>query len=172
MFIIDTVKPEDAQGAVAEAYGMFPARMGVPLPLRMFSASPELIEKQADVIKYYMGHESLSPPLLAAIRFSAARRLDYVPCVELNGRLLCAMGVPEEDLDKVVEAPDATPLEPREAALLAFVNKALDAPRDVERGDVDALCAQGWSQSAIFDAMAHGASLAAPAALFKALARD
>lgn len=172
MFIIDTVKPEEAQGGVAEVYGMFPPRVGVPKPLQLFSASPGLLERQAGFLSYFMGHDTLSPALLAAIRFAAARRLGYTPCVELNGRLLCAMGMAEADLDNVAEAPNATPLEPGEAALLDFVNKALDAPESVRRADIDALCEQGWSQADILDALAHGANMAGPAALFKALDRD
>lgn len=40
MFLLKTVKPEEATGEVAKAYGVFPKEVGVPAPMQLASASP------------------------------------------------------------------------------------------------------------------------------------
>ena len=172
MFLIDTVAPEAATGAVAEVYGMFPPHIGIPLSMQLFSASPGLMARQADTLGYYVGHDTLGHALKAAIRYVSARREGYEPCVEFNGGMLCAMGMTPADLEALMHDPASTPLEAREAALVSFVHKVQETPESVERADVDALCALGWSQGDVFDALVHGASLAGPASVFKALWRD
>ena len=172
MFLIDTVAPGAATGQVAEAYGMFPPNVNIPLSMQLFSASPGLMAKQADAIRYYVGHEALGHALKAAIRYVSARRAGYAPCEEFNGNMLCAMGMTPADLDALMHDPANTPLEPHEAALVAFVHKVQEAPESVARADIDALCDQGWTQADVFDALVHGASMAGPATLFKALWRD
>ena len=70
MPLIQTIKPEDATGELAELYGNITAMRGrVSNSAQIFSASPELIKQQMSFIEYYMlKQKSLSMPLLASIR--------------------------------------------------------------------------------------------------------
>ena len=43
MFLLETQHPDQATGTVAEVYAQFQGRMDVPAPLRLLSASPELL---------------------------------------------------------------------------------------------------------------------------------
>ncbi len=53
-------------------------------------------------------------------------------------------------------------------AMLLFVAKAIRSPETVTQEDVDALREVGWTDTDIFDAVFHGASMAGPSILFKA----
>jgi hypothetical protein len=55
MPLINTVKPENATGELAELYGKITAMRGrVSNSTQIFSASPELIKQQMSFIEYYM----------------------------------------------------------------------------------------------------------------------
>jgi len=88
MFVLDYQTPETATGAVAETYEIFrQKRSPVPGPLQLASASPGLFEVMFAQISYFMRHERLDFPLLAAIRFLAAQQVCFNHCVNLNVRL-------------------------------------------------------------------------------------
>jgi|GEM_PF-4887482 len=43
MFLLETIKPGEATGPVAEAYSIFPPEIGVIPPLELLSASPGML---------------------------------------------------------------------------------------------------------------------------------
>jgi len=53
--------------------------------------------------------------------------------------------------------PMTAPLPPKEKAMLAFVLKAVAERKPVTRTEIDALKKFDWSESDVFDAVAHGA---------------
>lgn len=159
MYLIDTVSREDATGVVAAAYGLIPPQIDIPVPLRLMSASPALLERQVGVIGYFRAHERLSPPLLASIRYVASQKTGYAPCAVFNAELLRAQGMSEADMASLSCKPAETPLEESEAALLAFVTKSLDEPQNIARGDVEALLALGWRESDVLDAVTMAANM-------------
>ena len=146
--------------------------MPVPLPLIMMSTSPQLAKWQGDLLKYYMGQETLSFPLLTSIRYLTAKEHGHPFCTNFNAGMLQAMGLTPEALAEVEKDPTNAPLEDNEKALLAFVIKAIDNPSEVSDADIEGLRSQGWSDQAIFDALFHGASMLAGSALYKALYKD
>jgi alkylhydroperoxidase family enzyme len=172
MFLLKTVKPEEAAGKVAEAYKVFPKEVGIPTPLQLMSASPGLLERQTGVIGYYMSHKKLTFPLLAAIRYLAALKTGHAFCTEFNGGMLLQMGMSASDLADLKSDPKTSNLEPEEAAMVAFVAKALDDPASVTKADIEALRGQGFEDADIFDALAHGANMYAGSVLFKAFVRE
>lgn len=165
MFRIATTPETALTGKAAELFALFPPQLGAPEPLRLLTASPGLLELQAGAIGYFGGHKALSLPLLAAIRYLAARRYEAPACVEFNGRLLRLAGLDEAGLEGLAADPGSAPLEPRERAMLAFVASALDgAPAGSE---LDALRALGWADSDILDAVAHAGSMQMPALIVR-----
>ena len=167
MFLVNTVAEGQARGKMKEVYDMFPG--SVPAPLRLCSASPGMFEQQAALIKYFMGHKTLSFPLLTAIRYISSDECGHEFCLDFNRQLLMRAGMGAEEIDAMKADPSTAPLEDNEQAMLVFVAKALRAPKSTSRADVDALRAQGWTDSDIFDALAHGANMLASAAVFNAL---
>lgn len=171
MFLLHTVRPEEAQGKVAEIYGAFPKEIGVPLALQLMSASPGYLERQFDVIRHFMSHPNLGFQLLAAIRYVVAAKVGHKACEDLNGGLLLRMGMTPEELAALLSDPAKSPLEEREAALFAFVLRAFEEPASVTAADVEALRGLGYADSDVFDALAHAAGMQAGSVMYKAFAR-
>jgi len=172
MFILKTVKPEEAIGKVAEAYSVFPKEMPVPAPLILMSASPELVHLQSGIIRHFMTHQKLDMGLLAMIRYLAAVENDYTFCINLNAGLLkMAGGFSDADLEALKANPENAPLEDFQKALLLFVLKVVKTPEEVQETDVEKLREMGWSDQDIFDAAFHGAAMIGAGKLYKAFSR-
>lgn len=167
MFMIDYVTPEKAEGVVAEVYSFFPKTMGVPDSVQIASASPGLLKSQGETIKYFSaGQDELSFHLLAAIRFVAATHFCHDYCVMLNSGMLKSAGLSEAEVNGLKENPSAG-FEEKEAALLAFVAKALDAPASIGQADIETLRELGWSDRAMFDAVAQAGQMAWASLVFR-----
>ncbi len=171
MMLLQTVEPGRATGKVARIYAAFDRAGEVPLPMRLLSASPGLQEQQFQLLGYFMSHPHLGFPLLAAIRYVAARLSCHDACMAFNGTLLQRLGMSPAEVEALAEDGACAALEDREAALLAFVRKALAAPEAVSAGDVATLRAMKWTDADLLDAVAHGANLIASSVLHKAFVR-
>jgi hypothetical protein len=171
MFRLQTIDPQQASGAVAEAYQIFPPQIGVPAPLQMLSASPALVPLQAGFIKHFMSHPNLSFKLQALIRYLSAADQGFSFCVGLNGNMLKATGLNDVDLEALHEDPSQAPLVEREKSMLLLTRKALRTPETLTDTDFDQVRALGYSDADIMDALWIGAGMKAQAALFKALVK-
>jgi len=166
MFLIDYVEPEKAEGKIAETYGMFPKRIGVPASLQVFSASPGLLERQSEIIKYFFRHPNMEFQVLAAIRFLGASHFKHEYCVGLNSRILKMAGVKEDELTQLADNP-ACVFEEKEAALLTFVIKSLKDPSAIGVSEVQEARNAGWTDTDLFDAMAQAAQMSAAGIIYK-----
>lgn len=171
MFLLKTHSPEEAAGKVAEIYSIFPKQIGVPVPLQLLSASPGILERQAEMIRYFMTHPRLTPGLLASIRYAVAAKTGHKACEALNIGILKSMGMEDAEIAKLPAAPSSAPLEEHEEKMFSFVLRAFDDPACVTENDVKALNAAGWTDSDVLDALYHAASMLAGSVLFKAFVR-
>jgi len=171
MYLLETVDPDKAQGAVAEAYSIFKNLGGVPIPLRLLSASPGIIERQAAMIGYFRNHPNLSPGLLAAIRYAVASKTGHLACEALNKDILGRMGVKDKEISGLADATGETPLEENEEALFRFVISTFENPASVTPEGLAALRERGWTDNDILDATFHATSMLASSVLFKAFVR-
>lgn len=171
MFLVTTVDREKAQGAVADAYSLIPAQVDLPVPLVLLSASPGLLERQAAMVRYFRTHERLSPALQASLRYVASERFGHSPCALFNHALLRAQGMSDEDIANLSCKPTKA-LDETEAALLAFVTRAIDDPRSVTRAQIDALLAEGWREADIVDATQVAANMLGLSLMYKTFVRD
>jgi len=172
MFLLKTVSPVEATGKIAEIYGIFPKKVGVPVPLQLMSASQGMLERQIEIIKYYMSHPNLSFPLLAAIRFLCASECNYGFCINFNKHMLMAQGMTETDIEKMIHDPEAAPLEDKEKAMLKFVLFAVRSPNDVQPSDIEKLRNMGWADTDIYDAVTHGANMVGASIVNNAFTRS
>jgi alkylhydroperoxidase family enzyme len=159
MPLIDTVTPEKANGQVAAVYGDITKVFGrVPNAMQMFSASPAQLNSQWESMGYYLKHPALSFPLLAAVRMLVSKENNCHYCIGMNGGLLINMAkwTPEQVAATKHDAM-AAPLSEKEKAMLAFVLKTVAERKSVTRPEIDKLAKLGWSESDVFDAVAHGA---------------
>lgn len=172
MFLLNHVKPEEATGKVAEAYGLFPPEIPVPEPMLMMSASPDLAFLQSNVVRYFRSQEKLDLGLLATLRYLVASECDYSYCRNFNAGLLQqAGGMSAGDLETMRANPESAPLEESQKELVLFVLKAVKTPEKVTQADVEKLRQLGWSDRDIFDATYHGASMVALSLMFKAFVK-
>lgn len=167
--LLKTVAPDQAAGRLKEIYDFFPSELGVPKTLQLYSASPELLERQLGFISYFRGHQRLSSGLLAAMRYSVAVKSGHAACEAFNRKLLGKMGLEEQEISQLPGNADHKALEPKEQALLDFVLKALDAPATATREDIDALLKQGYEESDVLDAMVMAGNMVSSSLVWKTL---
>ncbi|MCP4020574.1 MAG: hypothetical protein GY729_01925 [Desulfobacteraceae bacterium] len=158
MPLLETVKPEDAQGKVKEAYDFFNGMAGmIPLPIQMVSTSPDLLSNLIDTVKYYVNESNLSFSLLAHIRLLVAKEEDYPYCLNLNQTILKDMGgLSQEQVDAVLEDEGQASLEEKEVEMLKFVMKVVKDPAMSEMSDISKLRELGWTDKDIYEAVYEG----------------
>jgi len=170
MPLIQTVSPAQAQGQVAEIYRQIESALGrVPNAFQLYSSNPALLALQWSQVAYYLGHPSLSFPLLGCIRMlvSQHNKCDY--CIDFNAAMLMEhAGFTTEQIADAKWDPAATPLPAKDLAMLLFVLKATRLPQAVNPGDIEALREMGWSDGDILDATTHGARNMAADVVFNA----
>lgn len=172
MYKIAYVTPDKTETAPESVRNVYEAFQGkeIPEPLQLLSASPSLLANKFENIHYYMSHETLSFPLLAAIRYAVARSCSYECCTDFNDGLLKRCGMTPSDIETLyayaegsrTETMDSG-LEDREQKLVRFVISAVQDPKSVNDDQLAALRAEGWSDKDIFDALCHGANMVSAA---------
>ncbi|MGE4296425.1 MAG: carboxymuconolactone decarboxylase family protein [Desulfovibrionaceae bacterium] len=171
MFKLAYTAPENATGKIKELYDIFPPQIGVPLPMQLLSASPDMLAQRMDVIKYYMNHPELDFPILAAIRLIASTELCFDFCVNLNAGMLQRVGMTGEQVASLLGDMADVPFDAKEVALLKLIQKVVRDPKTVSDADVAACREAGWSDAAILDASGQAASMAVPARLMAAFVK-
>jgi len=173
MALIQTVEPDKAEGQVKEIYDFMQKNAGViPAPLQLASASPKMLDTVWQSIQYYSQHPSLGFGLLSSIRYLVAQQYDYTFCTGFNKNLLKMQGLSDDDIEKMENDPLEAPLDDKDRAMVAFVVKAVKTPDAVEKQDMDILHEQGWADSDILEALAHGTNMIASSILTKTFKMD
>jgi alkylhydroperoxidase family enzyme len=160
MALIQTTPPEKAEGKLAELYAEVEQSFGmIPKSVQLLGVSPTLLDNQLQLIGHYMGHSTLSTPLLAMIRMLVSNACKSPFCTNLNTGLLLKAGVTQDQVFAMQADPNQAPLAEKEKALLLLVLKACDNPHSVVAADVERVKGLGWSDPDILDAVAHGARM-------------
>lgn len=169
MALIQTVAFEQAEGKVKEVYDrLMETARTIPLPMKMMSASPDLLAVQIQGLAHYFRHPTLGGPLLGYIRLLVAHRFNYPYCVEFNSGLLQMLtDITDAQLDSVKTDPSTALLDGKDKAMLLFVLKSVSSPDDVNQQDIDALKELGWTETDMFEAAHHGADMIRHGTLFK-----
>jgi hypothetical protein len=172
MFVLDYQTPEKATADVAEIYDHFiQKRSPVPAPLQLMSTSPGLLKVFFDQIKYFMHHQALTFPLLAAIRFLAAQEVCFDHCTNLNRLWLTKTGLSEQDMADLAAGHKVEAFSEAENALLRTVAKVLRKEKIAE-SEVRHLHDLGWKDSDILDACAQGTNMIGTSRLFAAFSQQ
>jgi alkylhydroperoxidase family enzyme len=149
----DEEKVDAILGAIEERVGF------VPDGLRLYSISPPLLETFVGNIGYFnAGGTELPPTLSAMIRYQVSWNADCRFCIDMNEGFLTNLGLALDDIRASRDNPDAAPLPENEKVLLKLAIKAVQEPEAVSEVDIDLARQAGWSDRAIFDAVAQAAS--------------
>jgi uncharacterized peroxidase-related enzyme len=157
MTFIRTIPPADADGRVREIYQETQSRFGyVPNWAQAFSLRPGIADAWAALLRSIRSHLSARGYELATLAAARALRSSY--CALAHGTVLA---------DTVLDAPAVTaiaagqadaPLESRERAMMAFVEKLVRHADQITVSDVDGLRSHGYRDEEIFDLAAAGAA--------------
>jgi alkylhydroperoxidase family enzyme len=173
MALIQTTPPEKAEGKLAELYAEVEQMFGrVPNNARMLGVSPALLENQLQLMEHYMGHPTLSTPLLAMVRMLVSKACRSPYCQNLNSGILLKIGLTMEQIRAVQADPAQAPLDEKHKALLLFVLKSCDNPHSIAAEDVDQIRSLGWNETDILEAVAHGARMVGTNIIFNTFKID
>jgi len=154
-----TVNSED-QAKVKAIFDQVEAQMGfVPDGLKLYSISPPLLESFVGNVGYFMTHKTLSPELLAMIRYLISNDAHCRFCIDFNASLLInKLGKSQDQLNAATENPDNSPLTSNEIILLKIALASIENPEKVTKEDLDKARAAGYSDRDLFDAVAIAAN--------------
>jgi hypothetical protein len=169
--LLNHTPPDEAEGRIADAYSVLPPGVPVPEPLILHSASPELLTRQVELLRYFMNHPRLDMELLAMTRYVLAHRFKYQFCYDFNGMILQAAAMmSDEELATLREHPEIVELDEARKALFLFALKVVENPTGVTPQDIEVLRELGWTDQDVFDMSFHAASFLSTSVLWKAFA--
>lgn len=170
MPLINTIKPENATGELAELYEQIKGMRGrIANSAQLFSASPGLLKQQMSFIGHYLNHKSLSTALLACIRMLISDKNSCSYCIDFNASMLInLLGWTPKEIEAMRANPSNAKLNEKEKAMLLFVLKAVRTPHDINANDVQKLRDLGYDDGDILDATNHGARMGAIDVIFDA----
>ena len=124
-------------------------------PANVFTAQPKIYGPWSTMSQALMnGPSPLTPgerEMIAAYVVGVAG-CDYAYVAHCEAAY--AWGIEEGLIDKLLDAPDDAPLDPKFRPLLAFVRKLTLNPGAMTQADADAVFAAGWDEKALGDAIA------------------
>jgi uncharacterized peroxidase-related enzyme len=157
MAFVRTIPPSEAEGPVREMYEQARSRFGyLPNWTQAFSLRPEVREGWVALLKSIQSSLPVRSYELATLAAARALRSSY--CALAHGSVLAEKVFDAAAVTAIATDAPASPLEPRERALMAFAEKvALSADR-ITAGDVENLRAHGYRDEEIFDLAAAAAA--------------
>ena len=159
MAFIRTIPPADAEGPVREMYEQVQARFGyVPNWALAFSLRPGVRDGWAELLKSIQSNLPVRTYELATL--AAARALRSTYCALAHGSVLADKVFDAATVTGIVTNAPASPLEPREHAMMAFAEKVVLAADQITAADVEVLRAHGYRDEEIFDVAAAAAARA------------
>lgn len=157
MTFIRTIPPADAEGPVREMYAEVHGRFGfVPNWAMAFSLRPGVLQGWTTLLRSIRSNLPVRSYELATLAAARALRSSY--CSLAHGSVLAKQVFDPEAVTVIVTGRPQSPLEPREQAMMAFVEKVvLDADR-ITSADIDELRSHGYRDEEIFDVAATAAA--------------
>lgn len=147
---IDPIKPEQAQGLVAEVYqSEIDRREFVPEFVQSFSHHPEAYQAWGGLIEaLYRGMDRRRCELAT---LAAARTMKSTCCTIAHGRALRDQFFSAEDVVQIMTDHENAGLADVEVAIMDFAEKAATDASSITQEDVDRLKDLGLSDREIFD---------------------
>jgi uncharacterized peroxidase-related enzyme len=157
MAFIRTVPPSEAEGSVREMYEQARSRFGyVPNWTQAFSLRPGVRDGWATLLKSIQSNLPVRSYELATLAAARALRSSY--CSLAHGSVLADKVFDTPTVTAIASGAPASPLEPREQAMMAFVEKVVLDADHITAADVEALRSHGYRDAEIFDLAATAAA--------------
>jgi uncharacterized peroxidase-related enzyme len=147
---IDTVKPDDARGLLAEIYQSEIDRRGfLPEFVQCFSHHPEAYQAWSRLIEALFHGMDRRRCELATL--TAARTMRSTCCTIAHGRALRERFFSSDEVVQIMRDHRDAGLEEVEVAIMDFAEKSATDPSSITREDVDHLKSLGLSDREVFD---------------------
>ena len=157
MPFIRTIEPSEAQGAAREMYQQVEQAIGsIPNWARAFSLRPGVREGWVALLSSIRANLSVRTYELATL--AAARALKSSYCSLVHGQILSDRVFDSSGVTAIMGRASETPLEPRELAMMDFVEKVVLGADRMRSADVELLRSHGYQDEEIFDVTATAAA--------------
>jgi uncharacterized peroxidase-related enzyme len=157
MAFIRTIPPADADGRVREIYQEIQDRFGyVTNWAQAFSLRPGVLDGWVALLRSI--RSNLSPRSYELSTLAAARALRSSYCSLAHGTVLADTVFNAATVTAIAAGRGDAPLEPRERAMMAFVEKLVRHADQITAADVEILRTHGYRDEEIFDVAASGAA--------------
>ncbi len=170
MFIIDTVKKEDATGELKLLYRMIEKALGfVPPHFELFATID--LEAMKDFVQYnqyIMAHEKINKDLLPFMRLYIASKECRSYCTNFNAKMLTAMQADARIIHNITDEIDNIPFEVSQKSLLQAVLKALYTPDLFGKDDLKQLYTFGFSDKDFFDLFSYASNFMSKSKMIEA----
>lgn len=147
------VSEKDATGDVKKVYSEIKQAWGmVPIIMKQFSLSPELLRNQWSFYKITAKNKNFDEKMMTIMRMLIADKNSCDYCVSFNkGMLLNMFKMPVAELKEAIENPNSVKLDTKQKAMFLFLLKSTNSPHDTTKSDIDNLTKLGWSDKDIFE---------------------
>jgi uncharacterized peroxidase-related enzyme len=157
MAFIRTISPSDAEGRVREMYQEARGRFGyVPNWMQAFSLRPDVRDGWAALLRSIQSNLPVRSYELATLAAARALRSSY--CSLAHGSVLADKVFDAATVTAIMQGVHEGPLEPREQAMMAFVEKVVLNADRITSSDIEVLRAHGYRDEDIFDLAAAAAA--------------
>ncbi|MDM5271798.1 hypothetical protein PGH07_06385 [Sulfurovum sp. zt1-1] len=157
MFIIDTIKKEDATGKLKLLYQMIEKNLGFIPPHFELMATIDIkaMKDFLDYNTYMMTHTKIDRNLMPFLRLYIAQKECRNYCIQFNTQLLQNMGVNEAIISDLENHLDNIHVEPTQKILLKKVIKALYHADKFEKKDLETLYDAGFNDKDFYDILEY-----------------
>ena len=170
MFIVDSIKKEEATGELKLLYTMIEKSLGfIPPHFELFATIDLEAMKEFFVYnQYMMTHDKINKKLLPFIRLYIAKKECRTYCSSLNVKILQAMGITQSVIDNIEEEIKNIPCEESQIVLLEGVIKALYEAENFSKKDLEKLYTLGFSDKDFFDLLNYASTFTAKSKVIEA----
>jgi uncharacterized peroxidase-related enzyme len=156
MAFIQTISPEEAQGAVRAMYARQQAAYGfIPNYAKVFCYRPEVMERWARLLAAI--RQTVQPRRFELVTFAAAHALRNSYCSLAHGRALMAF-FGEDDICALAKQQERESISPAEQQMMRFARKVATDASSITRDDITDLRRHGFEDDEIFDIAAVAAA--------------
>ncbi len=157
--LLTPVAPVGSESKVQAIFDQVQAGFGfIPDPMKLYSLSPVLLENFVNSVSYFHHQSTLSPKLLAMIRYVVSEKGACHYCIDLNEAILSNLGADLAQVQAAKTDLEQAPLDDKEKILLALAVKAVENSGEVTAEDLEQARAVGFNDQEIFEAVVQATS--------------
>ena len=169
--LLSYVEVADAKNETEKVYNEIKTAWGfVPIVMKQYSISPELLKNQWEFYKITGKNKNLDPKMQTMMRMLIAEAHNCSYCVGFNEGMLANMfKMPLDELSALKKDATTAKLDDKQKTMLLFILKSVNDPHKVDKSDITSLKKLGWSDKDIFEGVKLGTNMVSVSLLIDAL---